>query len=92
LDSNQRRLTPTGLQPVPSKSQATEKQQLTTPSKGSVQTCVQTKSENGLKSAINKEQELPADLTEIVAVWPGLPEHIKAAIKALIQTHKAEKK
>jgi hypothetical protein len=32
------------------------------------------------------------DLAEIVAVWPELPEHIKAAIKALIQTHKAEKK
>jgi hypothetical protein len=35
---------------------------------------------------------LPSDLVEIVAVWPELPEHIKAAIKALIQTHKAEKR
>ena len=35
--------------------------------------------------------ELHPDLAEIVAVWPGLPKHIKAAIKALIQTHKAEK-
>jgi len=31
-------------------------------------------------------------LAEIVTVWPKLPEHIKAAIKALIKTHKAEKK
>jgi hypothetical protein len=34
--------------------------------------------------------ELPADLANIVAAWPSLPEHIKAAIKALIQTNQAE--
>jgi hypothetical protein len=32
--------------------------------------------------------KLPDDLADIVAVWPNLPEHIKAAIKALIQTEK----
>jgi hypothetical protein len=37
-------------------------------------------------------QSLTSDLVEIVAVWPELPEHIKAAIKALIQTHKTENK
>ena len=31
------------------------------------------------------------DLAEIVSVWPDLPEHIKAAIKTLVQTHKTEK-
>jgi len=37
-------------------------------------------------------QNLSSDLAEIVTVWPELPEHIKAAIKALIQTYKTEKK
>jgi hypothetical protein len=31
--------------------------------------------------------ELTQDLAEIVAVWPELPEHIRAAVKALVQTH-----
>jgi len=35
--------------------------------------------------------ELPSDLAEIVAVWPELPEHIKAAIKALVGTYKQTK-
>jgi hypothetical protein len=30
--------------------------------------------------------KLPPDLAEIVAAWPELPQHIKAAIKALVTT------
>ncbi|MFB0553399.1 MAG: hypothetical protein ACETWQ_08805 [Phycisphaerae bacterium] len=43
------------------------------------------------KTAEGWPPDLPADLTEIVAVWPELPEHIKAAIKALVQIHIEEK-
>jgi hypothetical protein len=31
------------------------------------------------------------DLTQIVAVWQQLPEHIKAAIKALVNTQNGSK-
>jgi hypothetical protein len=39
------------------------------------------------KQAGIETSELPQDLAEIIAVWPELPEHIKAAIKALVKTH-----
>jgi len=35
----------------------------------------------------NDTQNLPPDLAEIVAIWLELPGHIKAAIKALVQTY-----
>jgi hypothetical protein len=45
-----------------------------------------------LKQGEIDTSELHPDLAEIVAVWPELPEHIKAAIKALVQTHNREGK
>jgi hypothetical protein len=39
------------------------------------------------KKQENPPENLPDDLAEIVAVWPELPERIKAAIKTLVQTH-----
>jgi len=42
---------------------------------------------NSQKQGKIDKKKLPADLAEIVTVWPELPGHIKAAIKALIQTH-----
>ena len=82
----------TGFQSVAVKSQASNKQELTTPQESLVQTSVQTKSENGQKQAKIDTSELLPDLAEIITVWPELPEHIKAAIKALVQTHTGSKR
>jgi len=43
------------------------------------------------KQAKIHTSELPSDLAEIVAVWPSLPEYIKAAIKALLKAHNESK-
>ena len=40
------------------------------------------------KTSEDQPLNIPAELAEIVAIWPELPVHIKAAIKALVQTYK----
>jgi hypothetical protein len=40
------------------------------------------------KTAETQLQNVSTELAEIVAIWPELPVHIKAAIKALVHTHK----
>jgi hypothetical protein len=38
------------------------------------------------KTGQNEPPELPEDLARIIAAWPDLSEHIKAAVLALIET------
>ncbi len=40
------------------------------------------------KTTENELLNVPTEVAEIVAVWPELPDYIKAAIKALVQTYK----
>ena len=59
-----------------------------------IKTCESSKEQltpNSRKQGQIDTSELPPDLAEIVTVWSELPGHIKAAIKALIQTHTAAK-
>jgi len=45
-----------------------------------------------LATSLDKTLQKYPDLAQLVKVWPELPEHTKAAIKALVKTHKAETK
>jgi hypothetical protein len=58
------------------------------PSKTSVST------DDGAKSGAHRAPSHveEANVAEVVAVWAELPGHIKAAVNALIQTHKTETK
>jgi len=73
---------------VANNSQVTQKQALTDSETKRLQTSLQRNPENASKSAVSP----PDDLGEIVAFWPELPEHIKAAIKALTETSQSEQK
>jgi hypothetical protein len=43
------------------------------------------------KTSEKDSRSLPSDLAEIVAAWPKLPGHIKAAIKVLVGTQNGGK-
>ena len=72
---------------VASKSQDTINKEVTSQDKSFVQTTVQTKLKKSPKSGDIDTSKLPPDLTEIISIWPKLPEHIKAAIKLMVQDY-----
>jgi hypothetical protein len=45
-----------------------------------------------LATSLDKIVQKYPELRELVKAWPELPEQTKTAIKALIETHNAEKK
>jgi len=71
-------IAPRGFEPLEGNQQVSSHKQLTENANPVLST--------GLDKTL---QEFP-DLVELVRAWPDLPEHIKAAIKALIQARRAE--
>lgn len=60
--------------------------QLRNQAKSRLQTSLQKDSENSL----NQADSYPPELKEIIDAWNDLPEHIKAAIKALVESYQKD--
>ena len=74
------RIPPRGVEPLEANQQPLEKSALT-------------QNENPvLATGLDKILQEDADLRALIEAWPGLPEQIKTAIKALIESHRVEKK
>ena len=71
------------MSPLVNSAKAIEDKELMKKGDSPLQTSLQTKPENGPKQA----DSMPPELWTIVDCWDDLPEHIKAAIMALVNSH-----
>jgi hypothetical protein len=74
------KIAPRGFEPLKQKSQAVYNKEVTESNKPV------------LSTSLDKILQKHSDLAQLIKTWPALPEHIKTAIKALIQTRKTENK
>jgi hypothetical protein len=68
--------------PIPKNSKSSEIKDLRCTQKGAYKPAYKKSEKNGG----DQLRDMPAEVAEIVAVWHDLPQYIKAAIKALVQT------
>jgi hypothetical protein len=68
--------------PLPKNCKSSEKRDLHHTQKGAYKPAYK----KSQKTAGDQLRDMPAEVAEIVAVWHDLPQYIKAAIKALVQT------
>ena len=78
----------TGLEPAAKNSQPSINQEVTEKDK----TATDQKLPKICNSGIKSIPENDTDLQQVISAWPNLPEHIKEAIKALVQTLNKQEK
>jgi hypothetical protein len=72
------KIAPRGFEPLKEKQQLINNKRLTA------------NDNSVLSTGLDKILQKSPDLEKIIVAWPNLPEHIKAAIKTLVEAHKGK--